>query len=285
MQLKSLLLCTLLALPVQAQNLESLEPYYASLKDGFSVEDLDQLGPLSPEQKEIASTLVTFYYRIPEGLFSQCSSNLKNLGIALEMFSTDQKEYPPDLRALSPSYLLVAPACPTTENSPYRYQRQGKDYKITCPGDHTAFGITTLTYDGQTGLQPDQGRVIPQKLDRYAFDELDEYSRESMERAKENWSREGAQTAHVTLYRGSNDGGIDRAWALSEEGTAKWEMADALDLFEAYFRKDPLVRDEDVVSAVQAMGPAMAGLTVHRFVTAPEYAEARRAFASLKSQE
>ncbi len=44
---------------------------------------------------------------------SACKSNLKNIGTALEMYSSDHGgEYPPSLATLSPEYLKRIPECP-----------------------------------------------------------------------------------------------------------------------------------------------------------------------------
>jgi hypothetical protein len=48
------------------------------------------------------------------GSGTACKSNLKNIGSALEMYSTDNHgHYPPDLRYLTPGYLKEIPYCAT----------------------------------------------------------------------------------------------------------------------------------------------------------------------------
>lgn len=44
-----------------------------------------------------------------------CRSNLKNLGTALEMYSTDAcGRYPSSLSSLTPDYLVTLPTCPAS---------------------------------------------------------------------------------------------------------------------------------------------------------------------------
>jgi hypothetical protein len=51
---------------------------------------------------------------------SACKSNLKNIGTALEMYSSDHGgEYPPSLATLSPEYLKRIPECPLAGQDTY----------------------------------------------------------------------------------------------------------------------------------------------------------------------
>jgi competence protein ComGC len=50
-----------------------------------------------------------------------CKSNLKNIGTAMEMYSTDwYGKYPTSLSQLTPNYLKTLPECPLTYEMTYR---------------------------------------------------------------------------------------------------------------------------------------------------------------------
>jgi hypothetical protein len=72
-----------------------------------------------------------------QGQFTACTSNLKNLGTALEMYSTDYKgKYPPvdsGLSLLTPNYLKTIPACPAAGKVTYSYTG-GPDAALNGPG-------------------------------------------------------------------------------------------------------------------------------------------------------
>lgn len=55
------------------------------------------------------------------GPLTMCKSNLKNLGTALEIYSTDHAgRYPISLNEVIPKYLKALPICPTAGYSTYR---------------------------------------------------------------------------------------------------------------------------------------------------------------------
>lgn len=62
----------------------------------------------------VAAILVPNFLRArARGPFTACRSNLKNIGKALEMYSTDwDGHYPPELSTLVPTYLKEIPLCP-----------------------------------------------------------------------------------------------------------------------------------------------------------------------------
>lgn len=69
----------------------------------------------------LASILVPNFIRARgQGMFSACQSNLKNVGTALEMYSTDAAgRYPTALTTLSPNYLKTIPTCPSSGTATY----------------------------------------------------------------------------------------------------------------------------------------------------------------------
>lgn len=85
----------------------------------------------------------------PQSQYTACKSNLKNIGIALAMYSTDHgAECPPSLEALTPNYLRSLPECPALADVSYRLTpAQGQpgdpDYLVECVGgNHSAVGVT-----------------------------------------------------------------------------------------------------------------------------------------------
>jgi len=87
-----------------------------------------------------------------------CKSNLKNMGTALEMYSTDNKgHYPRALSQITPSYLKTIPTCPSSGASTYAYTFSVKpdSYTVFCSGSyHKANGLAPdyPEYDSYNGL-------------------------------------------------------------------------------------------------------------------------------------
>ena len=72
-----------------------------------------------------------------------CESNEKNIGTALEMYSTDNcGRYPRNLSALAPEYLPVIPTCPAARrdsySSGYQVACNPDNYSFCCSGDNHA---------------------------------------------------------------------------------------------------------------------------------------------------
>lgn len=104
-----------------------------------------------------------------QGPLTACKSNLKNLGTALEMYSTDWSgSYPPSLQHLTdsrsgfPAYLKVIPTCPTAEADTYSqtYVRgtHPDRYAVYCGGDWHHRQVSEWPanwpgYDAWNGLQ------------------------------------------------------------------------------------------------------------------------------------
>lgn len=61
-----------------------------------------------------------------------CKSNLKNIGTALEMYSTDHGAYPRELTELTPTYLKTVPTCPNGKS--YGTDISEEEYLIFCAG-------------------------------------------------------------------------------------------------------------------------------------------------------
>lgn len=78
-----------------------------------------------------------------------CKSNLKNIGTALEMYSTDNGgKYPEGLDALTPNYLKTIPQCPAAASMTYlaewgpeaeeNTENYPDFYAVRCAGNHHA---------------------------------------------------------------------------------------------------------------------------------------------------
>ena len=95
-----------------------------------------------------------------------CYSNLKNIGTAMEMYSTDWSgKYPTSLEVLVPNYLKTIPECPAAGSVTYRAQfNQGRQwnyadfqdyYVVWCDGEIHAYQDVPdgfPFYDGIRGI-------------------------------------------------------------------------------------------------------------------------------------
>lgn len=83
-----------------------------------------------------------------------CKSNLKNLGVALEMYSTDNLgDYPLSSSQLTPRYLKTIPTCPTVGSVTYVMSLAPKGYTIVCGGkQHEGAGIREADYPQYTSV-------------------------------------------------------------------------------------------------------------------------------------
>ena len=92
------------------------------------------------------------------GHLTACRSNLKTIGTALEMYSTDNHgRYPAVLSKLTPDYLKSIPTCPLRfhENYGYASMTEPDIYTVWCGGkNHASQGIPENfpEYDSMTGL-------------------------------------------------------------------------------------------------------------------------------------
>jgi type II secretory pathway pseudopilin PulG len=102
-----------------------------------------------------------------QGQFNQCQSNTKNIGTALEMYSTDHKgHYPAKIPMLSPDYLKSIPTCASAAKdtysesySVYIAQKEGEPdaYTFYCSGcNHSTMGVSENypQYNSKDGLIP-----------------------------------------------------------------------------------------------------------------------------------
>ena len=77
-----------------------------------------------------------------------CTTNLRNIGTALEMYNVDWSgRYPIDTGLLTPNYLKTIPICPAagtdTYTGSYIFTVNPDDYEVFCTGDnHAGFAPT-----------------------------------------------------------------------------------------------------------------------------------------------
>jgi hypothetical protein len=92
------------------------------------------------------------------GSLTACKSNLKNIGTALEMYSTDyQGRYPHTIDMVTPNYLKTLPTCPMAGKVTYNYMYRiiPDIYTAWCEGNyHKNLGIAPCfpQYDAINGL-------------------------------------------------------------------------------------------------------------------------------------
>lgn len=98
----------------------------------------------------LAAILVPNFIRArAQGQLTACKSNLKNIGTACEMYSTDNSgRYPSGLAKLTPDYLKSIPTCPSagqdTYTSAYTSSMNPDAYTVYCSGaNHTAAGTNS----------------------------------------------------------------------------------------------------------------------------------------------
>lgn len=92
---------------------------------------------------------------------TSCKSNLKNMGTALEMYSTDwsgRYPTPGSLLLITPNYLKTVPTCPKagieTYTMTYRSHSAPDAYTIYCHGfNHVDASITRANYPQYTAGQ------------------------------------------------------------------------------------------------------------------------------------
>lgn len=102
----------------------------------------------------LAGTMLprTFVRCHGQGKLTACKSILKNIGTALEMYSTDYcGHYPLSLSQLTPNYLKIIPTCPAraydTYSCSYISHREPDRYTFYCSGiNHVSAGISSNDY-------------------------------------------------------------------------------------------------------------------------------------------
>lgn len=88
-----------------------------------------------------AIALPNFVRARAHGQATACKSNLKNIGTALEMWSTDNSgRFPTQLSQVAPNYLRIMPTCPAAGKDTYSATFQSAAnpdaYTVFCSGSH-----------------------------------------------------------------------------------------------------------------------------------------------------
>lgn len=92
-----------------------------------------------------------------KGMLDACSNNMKNMGSALELYSTDNYgRYPRNLSQISPAYLKDLPCCPAAGKFTYSYESTVVPdiYTLTCVGQNhrEKLGEMNPSYSSMQGL-------------------------------------------------------------------------------------------------------------------------------------
>jgi hypothetical protein len=139
-----------------------LEPYNAKKRPRIS---LLSLLALTTTTLVLGALLIPGFIRArARGSLTACKSNLKNIGTALEMYSTDWSgKYPGSLEALTPNYLKTIPECPSAGSMTYRVHfgvgapmnSAGYEdyYYIECYGENHKQVSVTGNYPAYNGIQ------------------------------------------------------------------------------------------------------------------------------------
>jgi hypothetical protein len=95
-----------------------------------------------------------------QGTVTACKSNLKNIGTACEMYSTDNSAYyPRTMNALTPNYLRTIPTCASAGEDTYsegfvaHNDRQAQAYTVVCRGNHHSGVNLGPNYPQYTSVQ------------------------------------------------------------------------------------------------------------------------------------
>lgn len=130
----------------------TVQAYYQSLRGGRWKQALTLLaGPGNADEAagamaDLVRSETAFgppFATSPPPPIARCESNLKNLGTALEMYSTDNNgRFPQRLAALTPLYLKAIPTCPDagrdTYSASYQVAASPDAYTLYCRGNNHA---------------------------------------------------------------------------------------------------------------------------------------------------
>ena len=107
----------------------------------------------------LAAILVPNFIRArAQGQVTACKSNLKNIGTALEMYSTDNSgRFPTSLNTLTPNYLKTIPTCPSAGSAVYSSGFSAASnpdaYTVVCNGTNHAGVGQSAGYPQYTSTQ------------------------------------------------------------------------------------------------------------------------------------
>lgn len=140
----------------------------------------------------LAILLPTFIRCRCQSSLTACKTNLKNIGTALEMYSSNNGSYPKDLSGLTPDYLKAIPKCST--GKPYQASISSGAYQVTCSGGWHGRGGLTGTHSAASHTQVKTAPNSPAYSSSeglledkifFRIDEMDFRSQEYVEACKE----------------------------------------------------------------------------------------------------
>lgn len=110
----------------------------------------------------LAAILVPNFIRArAQGQLTACKSNLKNIGTALEMYSTDNSgRYPTATlftgSGITPNYLKTVPTCPSAGQNTYNNYTSASVpdvYTVVCSGPNHTAASSSANYPQFTAVQ------------------------------------------------------------------------------------------------------------------------------------
>lgn len=125
--------------------LQKLGAFIDGIGVGQLVQSMSAAGPVVPALAAVV--LPSFERARTQGTLTGCKSNLKNMGTALEMYSTDYAgRFPVSLSSLTPDYLRMIPTCPAARSDTYSAGFQSASnpdaFTVYCGGsNHGSAGI------------------------------------------------------------------------------------------------------------------------------------------------
>ena len=273
---------------------DKVKAYYDSLKDGLSVSDLEQIRPLTAEEKTLAEALLNLQSGGARSRYNDCCSNLKNYGTALEMWSTDHDgNFPQDGESIHPYYLAFGVACPNSDRKPYGYELKDGVYYIRCSGDHSDYGVEPPTYNGEMGLanyvQSEDAPEQTWKLKDYKITEIpNEFDNDKVLRIAETWTNgktEKTFNSQISPLVQEGQLVLTRPVALTSQNIFILEGDDANKTVMAFLQPVPLVSDDLVIESFETLGPALSGITVLRFLDNDDLADTRALLLKVLSSD
>ncbi len=276
------------------QPTDKVKAYYESLRDGLTLSDLEQFRSLTEDEKKIADAFLTFQSKGARSRYNTCCSNLKNYGTALEMWSTDHDgSYPQDGESVHPYYLAFGLACPNSDKAPYGYELKDGVYYISCSGDHSELGAEPPTYNGEMGLANyATTEAAPErtwKLKDYKIVEIpSEFDDNDVLRIDETWTdgtTERTFRSQISPIVAEGKLILSRPVALTSQNILVQEGDDANKVVVARILPAPLVDDEALVEAFEALGPALTGITALRFLEDDDMSDARARLLELLNSD
>ena len=112
-----------------------------------------------------------------------------------------------------------------------------------------------------------------------SYDTLDQYAGRAL-RTTETWVRtDGSEWSSRSLYHVDDSKGkaeFKRCFALTPGGTSAFKADEVLQLMDASLRENSLVPRAQLGRTLEQLGPALAGVVFHRYLTQEDWAPSRQ---------